>query len=259
MALANKLALVTGASQGIGLSIAKKFAASGADLVLADFSPTITNVASELANTGVKVTSHVCDVTSSEQINAMFEKIKKDSTNGVVPNVIVNSAGITRDNLLLRMSEEEWDQVMATNLKGTFLVTQAASRLLIEMASECESYETAKTYASIINLASVIGKFGNVGQANYAASKAGVEAFSKSTAKELGRFKIRCNSILPGFINTPMTDAIPEKFVKMMLKMIPLARIGEPEEIADLAEFLASDESSYITGASIECSGGIGF
>ena len=154
------------------------------------------------------------------------------------------------------MSEEDFDKVINVNLKGTFLVTQEACRILVGNSPGAKS---APVPASIINIASVVGKFGNVGQANYAASKAGVMGFTKTTAKELGRFGIRSNAILPGFIRTPMTETVPKNVLNMIVSMIPLARMGEPDEVAQLALYLASEKSSYITGACIECSAGLAF
>jgi 17beta-estradiol 17-dehydrogenase/3alpha(17beta)-hydroxysteroid dehydrogenase (NAD+) len=172
----------------------------------------------------------------------------------------MNSAGITRDSYLLKMSESDFDQVIAVNLKGTHLITQATCRLLVaEQQANNVDLTHVRSYASIINISSVIGKYGNMGQTNYAASKAGVIGFTLSTAKEMGRFKIRCNSILPGYIRTPMTDRVPQKSLDMVKRMIALERIGEPDDVAQLALFLASESSSYITGTNIECSGGLAF
>jgi 17beta-estradiol 17-dehydrogenase/3alpha(17beta)-hydroxysteroid dehydrogenase (NAD+) len=261
--LKNKLALITGSSSGLGLSIAKKFALNGANLILADLTPNVNKVAAEIEksfeNEKIVVSSHVCDVSDSKQVQNLFDEIKAKHPNHKVPSIVVNSAGITRDGFLLKMKEKDFDQVISVNLKGTYLISQATARGLVENVSHKEQLATLKSYGSIINIASVVGKYGNVGQANYSASKAGVEGFTRTAAKELGRYKIRCNSILPGYIVTPMTDKVPEKYLDLMLKMIPLGRLGDPEDVANLALFLASDQSSYVTGASIECSGGIAF
>ena len=258
--LANKLALVTGSSSGIGYSIAQTFAKQGANLVLVDLAKNINDIGQSIEKDNkIKVYSHSCDISDSAQVKTLFEKIKETYPEQKVPNVVVNSAGIVRDNFLVKMSEQDFDDVIRVNLKGTFLVTQIASKGLIENFSSFDASDPSKSYGSFINLASVIGKFGNISQANYAASKAGVEGFTRTVAKEMGRYKIRCNSILPGFIKTPMTDQVPEKYLKIMLKLIPLARYGNPEDVAQLALFLASDSSSYITGTSIECSGGMSF
>lgn len=260
--LSNKLALVTGAASGIGLSIAHKFAKNGANLILVDVSNQIDTLAKEIqsqtTNT-VKVSTHICDISDAKQVNNLFLEIKKQYENEKckLPNVIVNSAGITRDSFLLKMSEKDFDQVISVNLKGTFLVTQAAARALVETI-DLKSNQS-ESNGSIINLSSVVAKYGNLGQANYSASKAGVEGFSRSVAKELAKYKIRCNIILPGFIKTPMTDKVPSKYLEQMVRMVPMGRVGLPNDIADLALFLASDSSSYITGSSIECSGGLSF
>lgn len=261
--LKNKLALITGGSSGIGLEVAKKFALNGASLALVDMNSNVNDVASEISklnlNDKIEVSSHVCDVSDSKQVNDLFSNLKSKHPIHKVPSVVVNSAGITRDSFFLKMSEKDFDQVISVNLKGTYLVSQAATRALIENIKAKEELNAMKSYGSIINLASVVGKFGNIGQANYSASKAGVEGLTKTIAKETGRYKIRCNCILPGYIKTPMTDKVPKKYLEQMLQIIPLGRFGLPDDIADLALFLASDSSSFITGASIECSGGMRF
>jgi 17beta-estradiol 17-dehydrogenase/3alpha(17beta)-hydroxysteroid dehydrogenase (NAD+) len=260
--LTNKLALITGSGSGIGKSIATLFAKNGANLVLVDASPKIIDIGRQIEseNTNIKTHCAQVDVTNSEQIGKLFQDIRAAFPEARIPNVVVNSAGITKDALLLKMSEAHFDDVIRVNLKGTFLITQAASRALVEdIKSSNVNLESLRTYASIVNIASVVGKYGNIGQANYSASKAGVEGFTRTTAKELGRFKIRCNAILPGFIKSPMTDKVPEKHLIQIAKAVPLGRIGEPEDVAQLAVFLASDASSYITASSIECSGGLLF
>jgi 17beta-estradiol 17-dehydrogenase/3alpha(17beta)-hydroxysteroid dehydrogenase (NAD+) len=261
--LANKLALVTGGASGIGNSIARLFAMNGANIVLVDMVPSVqeaSKLIQQESNSQIKTLSFQCDVSNSTQVNQLFEKIRTAFPDQKVPNVVVNSAGITRDGFMLKMSEADFDKVIQVNLKGSFLILQAAARGLVEQATLNKlDLSNTKSYGSIINLASVVGKFGNIGQVNYSASKAGVEGMTRTTAKEMGRFKIRCNAILPGFIRTPMTEKVPDKVLGQMVKMIPLGRFGEPEDIAQLALFLASDASSYVTGASIECSGGIQF
>lgn len=259
--LANKLALVTGSASGIGRCVAQTFAKQGASLVLVDLAKNVEEVGEAIRteNKDVRILSYSCDVSDSVQVKLLFNKIKETYPDLKAPNVVVNSAGITRDNILVKMSEKDFDDVIKVNLKGTYLVTQTACRELISNFDAINATSQIKSYASIVNLASVIGKFGNVGQANYAASKAGVEGLTKTVAREMGRYKIRCNAILPGFIKTPMTDKVPEKYLNAMLRMIPIGRYGEPEDIAQLALFLASDSSSYITGSSIECGGGLSF
>jgi len=256
--LSGKLALVTGAASGIGFQVAKKFAQQGATICMVDMQKDITAVLSELSQSDrhLNHSSYICDVSQSTDVNTLFKEIKAKYPEHKVPSIIVNSAGITRDNFLVKISEEDFDKVIDVNLKGTFLVTQAAAKELIANYSPQSS---PKSYASIINLSSIVGKLGNAGQASYAASKAGVDGLTKSCARELGRYKIRCNTILPGFIRTPMTDHVPEKVLQRIVAMIPMQRMGDPEEIANLSLFLASDLSSYITGASIDCNGGLGF
>jgi 17beta-estradiol 17-dehydrogenase / 3alpha(17beta)-hydroxysteroid dehydrogenase (NAD+) / 3-oxoacyl-[acyl-carrier protein] reductase alpha subunit len=290
MALSNKLALVTGAASGIGASIVQKFAQNGASIILVDVSKKVNDECKKLrdsldlnkeTNSHIKISAHLCDVSNSLQVNALFKEIGERYPQHKVPNVLVNSAGIVRDSMFVKMGEKEFDEVVDINLKGTFLMCQAASRILIEKYSKVklkminysklfliekfiqnkkdQFQDPTKSYASFINLASVIGKYGNIGQANYGASKAGVEGLTRTLAKELGYYNIRCNSILPGYITTPMTEAVPEKYLQKLVKAIPLKRLGMPNDIAELALFLASDKSSYITGGSIECGGGLQF
>lgn len=173
-----------------------------------------------------------------EQVQACFSR---------PPSVVVSCAGITRDEFLLHMSEEDWDRVIAVNLKGTFLVTQAAAQALVSSGGR----------GSIINISSIVGKVGNIGQTNYASSKAGVIGLTQTVARELGRHGIRCNSVLPGFIVTPMTQQMPDKVKDKVTAMIPLGHMGDPEDVADVVAFLASEDSGYITGASVEVSGGL--
>lgn len=261
--LSNKLALVTGAASGIGKQVALKLAKNGANVALVDFSPNLSAIAKEVekeANSHYKIitTAHSCNVSDSSQVNQLLTELKMQHPNQL-PTIVVNSAGITRDSFLLKMSEKQFDEVIAVNLKGTFLVTQAISRYLVENLKKNPLDDSISSYGSFINLASVVGKFGNLGQANYSASKAGVEGFTRTVAKELGRYKIRCNAILPGFIQTPMTDKVPPQILEQMISMIPMGRIGSAEDIANLVLFLSSDSSSFITGNSIECSGGMVF
>ncbi|RNA43842.1 Estradiol 17-beta-dehydrogenase 8 [Brachionus plicatilis] len=259
--LANKLALITGGASGIGKSIAKLYAKNGANLCLADLSRDTLNKLSEEIQTEnkdrqIRISTHTCDVSISGDVENLFKSIRESHES--TPNVVVNSAGITRDQVMLKMSEKDFDKVINVNLKGTFLVNQLAVRCLMENLKTTDPSKMP-TYASLINLASVVGKYGNIGQTNYAASKAGVEGMTKTIAKEIGKFNIRCNAILPGLIETPMTNHVPENILQKIIKSVPLRRIGQPQDIAQLALFLASDSSSYITGASIECSGGMAF
>ena len=272
--LSNRLAVITGSSSGIGLSVARLFARQGADLALVDMQPaaaTGADFTQELKqlNPNIAVTSYTCDVSQSSQVNETFAAVERDhASRHACANVVVNSAGIIRDNMLLEMSEADFDKVIAVNLKGTFLVTQRAARTLIaerkkkaaaEAAAGLPKTRSALATSSFINLASVVGKYGNLGQTNYSASKAGVEGLTRTTAKELAKYGIRCNAILPGFIKTPMTSKVKPEHLEMLVRMIPMRRLGSPDDIAQLALFLASDASSYITGTSIECAGGMAF
>merc|ERR1712024_170246 len=183
--------------------------------------------------------SVTADVSQSESVNNCFKQILDKYKRA--PDIIVNSAGITKDGFMLRMKEEDFDKVIDVNLKGTFLVTQAAASLMKEQ----------QLPGSIVNIASIVGKTGNIGQANYTASKAGVIGFTKTAAKELGKFGIRVNAILPGFIKTPMTDVVPDKVKMSFISQIPLGDFGDPLDIAEVSSFLASTRSKYITGASL--------
>ncbi|EEB11304.1 predicted protein [Pediculus humanus corporis] len=184
------------------------------------------------------------DITKSENIHNVVKKIL--ALYEKPPSIIVNCAGITMDSFMINMSEDSFDKVIDVNLKGTYLITQHFAKLLLER----------NITGSIVNVGSIIGKIGNIGQCNYAASKAGVELITKTAAKEFGRYGIRCNVVLPGFIQTPMVETVPEKVKEMFSKQIGLKRLGQPEEVAEVITFLASDKSSYVNGASIEVTGG---
>ena len=258
--LAGKLALVTGATSGIGLKTARVFAQNGATLVLADIKNNFEGVLKEIESVS-KIDSkdhltQTCDVRSSNDVNKLFQTIKEKYPQHLSPSIVVNSAGIAKSNQLATMSEEDFDSIIDTNLKGYFLVTQAAIRELINNHKNV-NLSPYQTYGSIIHFSSVIGKYGSPNFSHYSASKAGLEGLSKSLAREFGRYKIRVNTILPGFIDTPMTEPLEEKNKQALIRMIPLLRIGKPEEVAQLCLFLASDASSYITGASIDCNGGL--
>ncbi|KAL9968358.1 hypothetical protein ACROYT_G026719 [Oculina patagonica] len=246
--LAGRLALVTGGASGIGRAVCQALAAEGASIVVTDLNnqgaQETTDSLSKHADS--KHINYSLDVASGEEVQKVLECIISEYRKS--PCILVNSAGITSDDFLLKMDEEKFDKVIDVNLKGTFLVTQAVAKLMVS---------EKVTNGSIVNLASIVGKIGNLGQANYAASKAGVEGLTKTCAKELARFGVRCNAVLPGFIQTPMTDAVPEKVLEKLKKQIPLARFGNPSDVADVITFLASDRSSYITGISIEVTGGL--
>ena len=243
--LEGKVALVTGASKGIGNAVAKKFAEQGADVAFTYLSSVEKGEAleKELAAMGIKAKgyrSDASDYTAAEQlINSVVEDFGK-------LDVLVNNAGITKDNLLMRMTEEMWDTVINVNLKSCFNTVKAATRTFMKQKS-----------GSIINMTSVVGLKGNAGQANYAASKAGIIGFTKSVALELGSRGIRCNAIAPGFIETEMTGVLDEKMVQTWRDAIPLKRGGTPDDVADCTVFLASDLSTYITGQVLQVDGGM--
>lgn len=238
--LEGKIALVTGGSMGIGRAIVEKFAAEGAKMVIScDINPC------EFEQENVR--GEILNVTDREGIKTLIKKIVDEF--GTI-DILVNNAGITQDAPFVRMNEAQWDAVIDINLKGVFNVTQAVAPVM-----------TKHKKGSIITLSSVVGLYGNIGQTNYAATKAGVIAMSKTWKKELARkgAQIRVNCIAPGFIQSPMTDKLSEKAVEAILSEVPLQRMGTKEDVANVALFLASDESSYITGAVIPVSGGLSF
>ncbi len=242
--LENQIAVVTGAGRGIGRAIALKFAAEGADVVCV--SRTTENsekVASEVRALGRKAWAYAVDVADENTVDAAAEKILADC--GRV-DILVNNAGVTRDGLLMRMSDADWDMVLNTNLKGAFHVTRAFSRSILKQRSGC-----------IINITSVIGLIGNAGQCNYAASKAGLIGFTKSMAREMASRGITVNAVAPGFTDTDMTSALNEQLRADILKQIPLGRFGQPEDIANAALFLASPAGRYITGQVLAVDGGM--
>jgi 3-oxoacyl-[acyl-carrier protein] reductase len=244
MRLKDKVALITGGARGIGQAIALTFAKEGADIVVADVNLEIAQkTASEIENLGAKALALEMDVTNYDLVEAGINKIL-DKMGKV--DILVNNAGITKDNLVLRMSQAEWDAVINVNLKGTFNCIKAVSRPMVKQRS-----------GRIISIASIIGLMGNPGQANYAASKAGIIALTKTIAKELASRNINANAVAPGFIQTEMTAKLPEDIRKKMLEAIPLAKLGTPQDVANLCLFLASDESSYITGQTITIDGGM--
>jgi len=244
MRLKDRVALITGGARGIGQAIAMAFAKEGADIAVADVNlETAQKTASEIELLGRKALALEMDVTSYEKVEEGINKIL-DKMGKV--DILVNNAGITKDNLLLRMSQSEWDAVINVNLKGTFNCIKAVSRPMVKQRS-----------GRIISIASIIGLMGNPGQANYAASKAGIIALTKTVAKELASRNINANAIAPGFIQTEMTAKLPEDIKKRMLEAIPLGKLGTPGDVANLCVFLASDESSYITGQTITIDGGM--
>lgn len=243
--LEGKVALITGAARGIGKSIALKYASEGAAIAFTDLNYDDNMIATEkeIRALGVKAkgfASNAASFADSEKlindVVAEFEHI----------DVLVNNAGITRDNLLMRMQESDWDLVMTVNLKSAFNLTKAIQRVMMK-----------QRYGSIINMSSVVGVNGNAGQSNYSASKAGLIGFTKSVALELGSRNIRCNAIAPGFIETEMTHKLKDEVREAWIQSIPLKRSGKPEDVADVATFLASDMSSYVTGQVITVCGGM--
>lgn len=243
--LQDKVALITGGTRGIGRAIVLKFAAQGAHVVFTYRSSVqhAESLVQEVQAMGVQALSFQSDATNT----AMAEKVVEETLQKFGKlDILVNNAGITRDTLLMRMKESDWDEVLDTNLKSVFNFTKAAIKPMIKQKE-----------GVIINISSVIGIMGNAGQANYAASKAGIIGFSKSVAKELASRNIRCNVIAPGWVKTEMTEHLPQNVLDQMLKMIPLARPAEPEEIADCAVFLASDMAKYITAQVICVDGGM--
>ena len=242
--LANQIAVVTGAGRGIGRSIALKFAAEGADIVCV--SRTAENsekVAAEVRALGRRAWAHAVDVSNSAAVTTAAEAILKDC--GKV-DILVNNAGVTRDGLLMRMSEDDWDTVLDTNLKGAFLFTKAFARSFLKQRS-----------GRVINVASVIGLIGNAGQCNYAASKAALIGFTKSVAKELASRGITVNALAPGFIETDMTAGLKDELKAELLQQIPLGTLGQPEDIAGAALFLAGPAARYITGQVLTVDGGM--
>ena len=243
--LEGKVALITGAARGIGKAIALKFAAEGADIAFTDLviDETGQQTENEIAALGVKAKGYASNAASFEETEKVVAQIKEDF--GHI-DILVNNAGITKDGILLRMSEAQWDAVIAVNLKSAFNFIHALVPIM--MRQRC---------GSIINMASVVGVHGNAGQANYAASKAGLIALAKSVGQEMGSRGIRANAIAPGFIDTDMTKALPEDIRAEWVKKIPLRRGGTVEDIANVATFLASDMSSYVTGQVIQVDGGM--
>ncbi|PIQ87289.1 MAG: 3-oxoacyl-[acyl-carrier-protein] reductase [Candidatus Omnitrophica bacterium CG11_big_fil_rev_8_21_14_0_20_45_26] len=243
--LDNKVALITGGARGIGKAIAMTMAAQGASPVLCDIQEPLLQEAREdiKSKTGQDSLTFVCDVANAKQVE---ETVKKTLDSKSRIDILVNNAGITRDQLLATMSENDWDSVLSINLKSVFLFTKSVSRIMMK-----------QRYGRIVNMASIIGVMGNAGQANYAASKGGVIAITKSTARELGKRGVTANAIAPGFIQTAMTDKLKEEHRQALLSQIPLARLGSPQDVANTALFLASDEAGYINGQVIQVCGGM--
>lgn len=242
--LTGKVALVTGSAQGIGRAIARLLAENGADVVISDINlEKAEETANEIQKMGRRSLAIKANVADHGDVERMIETIIEQF--GRI-DILVNNAGITRDRLIVRMTEEDWDAVLDVNLKGTFNCTKAALRYMAKQKS-----------GKIVSIASVSGEMGNPGQANYAASKAGVIGFTKTIAREYASRGINVNAVAPGFIQTAMTDAIPEKAKETLKQMIPMERLGQPEDVAQAVLFLVSERSSYITGQVLNVNGGI--
>jgi 3-oxoacyl-[acyl-carrier protein] reductase len=244
MRFKDKIALITGGARGIGREIALALAKEGAHIAIFDVNTEeALKVQSEIESQGRQFMAFKVDVTDyrqvEESVNKILDKFKR-------VDILVNNAGITRDALLLRMTDSDWDAVINVNLKGTFNCTKCISKVMIK-----------QTYGKIVNIASIIGIIGNAGQANYSASKAGIIALTKTAAKELAKRNINVNAVAPGFIATDMTAKLPDDIKVKMLSAIPLSRLGEPADVAALCLFLASEESSYITGQVVVVDGGM--
>ncbi len=240
--LLNKIAIVTGGCRGIGLAISEELLKNGAYVFALDY---VIPDEIKLQDSSLKERFKTiqADVSSEESVNTAIGQILKEKE---AIHILVNNAGITRDNLLIKMSEKEWDSVLDTNLKGAFICSKAVAKTMM-----------LQRQGRIVNIASIIGTIGNAGQANYSASKAGMMGFTKSLAKELGSRNILVNCIAPGYVRSAMTDALNDEQKKQFLNNIPLKRVAEPSDIANLTMFLVSEESSYITGQVIHINGGL--
>lgn len=244
MELHGKVALITGAAQGIGKSVALLLAQKGADIVVSDINlEKAQETAKEIEAFGRKTMAIKVDVANSGDAERMVQAVIEQF--GKI-DILVNNAGIARDKLILRMTEEDWDAVLNINLKGTFNCTKAVVKHMSKQRS-----------GKIVNIASVVGEMGNVGQANYAASKAGVIGLTKTVAREFAQRGINVNAIAPGYIQTPMTDALPEKVKEELKRLIPMERLGQPGDVAEAVLFLVSEASTYITGQVLNVNGGI--
>lgn len=244
MLLENKNAIVTGSAQGIGKSIALALAKAGANIVVSDVNmEEAEKTAKEIEALGRKALSVKCNVADAAEVS---ELVKKTQETFPTLDILVNNAGVTRDNLMMRMEEKDWDLVLDINLKGAFLLTKAVTRIMMK-----------QRYGRIVNMSSVIGVMGNAGQSNYAASKGGLIAFTKSTAKEFASRNITCNAIAPGFIETAMTAKLTDEVKANYAKSIPLGRMGSVEDVANAVLFLVSEQASYITGQVLHVDGGL--
>lgn len=244
MTLENQIALVTGASRGIGKAIALELGKQGAVVIgTATSESGAEAISNYMTENGVKGSGLALNVTSQESIDALMAQIGADFG---TPTILVNNAGITRDNLLMRMKDDEWDDIMETNLKSVFRMSKACLRGMMKARQ-----------GRVINIASVVGETGNPGQTNYSAAKAGIFGFTKSMAREVASRGITVNAVAPGFIDTDMTKVLPEEQKEALMKQVPLGRLGKPEEIAAAVSFLASPGAAYITGFTVDVNGGM--
>ena len=244
MELDGKVALITGGAQGIGRIISEDLAGQGAHVILGDINlEGAEKTAAELKESGAKASAVRIDVSSGADVKSVFDSIIKEYK---PVDIVVNNAGITRDGLLVRMKEADWDLVMNINLKGSFLCSQQAAKQMMKQKS-----------GAIVNIASIVGIMGNFGQANYSASKAGLIGFTKTLAREVAPRGIRANAVAPGFIDTEMTRVLEESVRAKLVEQIPLARLGQPEDVARCVSFLVSEKASYITGQVINVNGGM--
>lgn len=244
MSIENKVALVTGASRGIGAAIAEQLGKAGAIVIgTATSESGAEKISACLAELGIRGAGKVLNVTDAESVAALLKSVTEEFG---TPEILVNNAGITKDNLLMRMSDEEWFDVINTNLSSIFRLSKAVLRGMMKAR-----------WGRIINISSVVGSMGNAGQANYAATKAGVGGFARSLAAEVGSRNITVNTVAPGFIDTDMTKVLPEEQKNQLMARIPLGRLGAPEEIASVVAFLASDAAAYISGETIHVNGGM--
>ena len=249
--LKGRVAIVTGAARGIGAEIAKRLAEDGASVAVCDLKAEwCEETVKAVEALGAKAKGYGVNVAVSAEVDACVKAVLADF--GKV-DVMVNNAGITKDGLLMRMSDDDWDAVLNVNLKGTFLFTRAVSRPMMKN----KAADGSQRGGSIVNIASVVGIMGNAGQANYTASKGGVIALTKTTAKELGSRNVRCNAVAPGFIQSKMTDVLPDDVKKAYMDTIPLKRFGTVRDIANAVAWLAGDEASYVTGQVISVNGGM--